>query len=159
MFCQRICQLFRKLIPVDITVQRKFKPFSHSFSSNARVSSGLHCTKHERRGIMNMIGRIAFIIGVLLCVAVGFVTQDWIFWALTLLGVLVGILNIQQKEIMKFLWATIALVVVSAFGATQISTFPTIGPVVGRIYMALLTFVSPAAIIVALKAVFHLAKD
>ena len=108
---------------------------------------------------MALVGRIAFIIGVLLCVVVGFVMQDWIFWALTILGIIVGILNIGAKEVMKFLWATIALVVVSAFGATQISTFPTIGPVIGRIYMALLTFVSPAAIIVALKAVFQMAKD
>ena len=52
---------------------------------------------------MDMVGRIAFIIGVLLCIVVGFVMQDWIFWALTILGIIVGLLNIAAKETMKFL--------------------------------------------------------
>jgi len=107
---------------------------------------------------METVGRICFIIGVVLCILAGFFTHEWLYAALTVLGIVVGFLNITAREVQTFLLASVSLVIISALGADQISGLPVIGVTMGRIYMALLTFVSPAAIIVALRSLYHRAK-
>ncbi|MEE4311569.1 MAG: hypothetical protein V2J62_06835 [candidate division KSB1 bacterium] len=108
---------------------------------------------------MDKIGKIAFIAGVVISIIAGFLTANWVYWALTLLGLVVGFLNVGQKEVKDFLLAALALVIISALGSDQITALPEVGPVLGKIYVALLTFVSPAALIVALKALFGMAKS
>jgi len=81
------------------------------------------------------------------------------FPILTILGLIVGFLNVQAKEVQSFLLAGIALVIISALGADQISALPVVGGTMGRIYVALLSFVGPATIIVALKSLFGMAKS
>jgi hypothetical protein len=107
---------------------------------------------------MDKIGRICFIAGVVVSIIAGFFHWYYIFPILTVLGLIVGFLNVQAKEVQSFLLAGIALVIISGFGAYQISTLPVVGHVMGRIYMALLSFVGPATLIVALKSLFGLAK-
>ena len=107
---------------------------------------------------MEKVGRIVFIIGVVVSIIAGFITSYWIFPILTILGLIVGFLNVTAKEVQSFLLAAIGLVIISAFGSDQINALPQIGSTLGRIYVALLTFVSPAAIIVALKAIYSVAK-
>lgn len=108
---------------------------------------------------MEKIGRICFILGVVVSIIAGFFNWSYIFPILTILGIIVGFLNIQAKEVQAFLVAGISLVIISAFGADQISTLPVVGEVMGRIYKALLSFAGPATIIVALKSIFGMAKD
>ena len=107
---------------------------------------------------MDKVGRICFIIGVVISIIAGFFTWSYIFPILTILGLIVGFLNVQAKEVQAFLLAGISLVIISAFGASQINAIPVVGATMARIYVALLSFVGPATLIVALKSIFGLAK-
>jgi hypothetical protein len=79
---------------------------------------------------------------------------------LVLLGVLVGFLNTGDKDSMVFLFASVALVIVSGFGQSAliyVSSVPVLSSL-SDILAALLVMMVPATIIVALKAVFSMAK-
>lgn len=108
---------------------------------------------------MDKIGRIAFIVGGVVSLLAGFITGSWIFPALTVMGLIVGILNVGAGEVQSFLLAAVGLVIISAMGSAQISSLPVVGATLGRIYLALLAFVAPAAIIVAMKALYGVAKS
>ncbi len=108
---------------------------------------------------MDKIGRYAFLGGVVVSVIAGFISMDWIFAALTVLGLVVGFLNVGATEVQNFLLAAVGLVIISYFGADKIGSLPLVGDVLGRIYSALLAFVSPAAIIVALKSLYTVSKE
>ncbi len=108
---------------------------------------------------MDKIGRYSFIGGVVISILAGFISMDWIYWALTILGLIVGFLNIGAKEVQMFLLAAVSLVIISSLGGNTIGALPGIGDILGRTYSALLSFVSPAAVIVALKALLTMAKE
>ena len=102
------------------------------------------------------IGHWAFIIGILLAIIAGLVPA-WqtptITWILVVIGLVVGLLNIQAKETTEFLVATIALLIVGSAGA-----IPALGVIVLSILANIVAIVAPAALIVALKAVYSLAN-
>lgn len=103
-------------------------------------------------------GHWAFILGVLLAIIAGLVPQlqtTTITWILVLLGLIVGFLNVTIKETQEFLIAAIALLLIgTAKGIVPVVTTGIIGTILGNI----LVFVAPAALIVALKAVYDLAS-
>ena len=102
------------------------------------------------------IGHWAFIIGILLAVIAGLVPA-WqtptITWILVVIGLIVGLLNIQAKETTEFLVAAITLLIVGSAGA-----IPALGVIVLSILANIVAIVAPAALIVALKAVYALAN-
>ncbi len=101
------------------------------------------------------IGGWAFIIGVLLAVIFGFLGTSASFsWLLLILGLIVGLLNITDKETQPFLLAGVVLVIVGQFGGSVFSSVPGIG----GIFNALIQLFAPATVIVALKSVFMIAK-
>lgn len=106
---------------------------------------------------MEKIGTWAFLLGVLIAIVAGFVPA-WrtpqVVWVLVLLGLIVGLLNIRAKEVQEFLVASIAVLVVASMGA-----LPALGITLGTILDNIIAFVGPAALIVALKAVWDLAQD
>ncbi len=111
---------------------------------------------------MNKLGHWSFILGVAIAIVAGLATglagfqNEWIATILVILGVVVGFLNISEKEISSFLIAAIALLVA---GAAGLGSLPVIGPsILGPILVNIATFVAPAAVIVALKAVYSLGK-
>lgn len=79
--------------------------------------------------------------------------------ALIALGIIVGLLNITLKETREFLIATLALIIVTSLGGSVLGQVPNIGAYLEGIYLAILTFVVPASIIVAIKAAYSLEKD
>jgi len=107
----------------------------------------------------NLIGAWAFLIGVILAVVVGLLNLGTTTgaWALVLvvLGIIIGLLNVGGAELKDFLLAGTVLVIVSAFGGQVLSEAV---PYVGDILQALVALFVPATIVVALKAVFALAK-
>ncbi len=115
---------------------------------------------------MNQIGSWAFIIGIVLAVIGGAVGgyvvgyAPWITLILVILGLVVGLINITQEEINDFLVAVIALALVSV-GTTsaQLSVIPGIGLVLQSIVVNITVFVAPAALVVALTAIYKLAKS
>jgi len=103
------------------------------------------------------LGSWAFLIGVIIAVILGFLgsIDATIGWILVILGLIVGILNIAEKEVQNFLMAGTVLVIVSSFGASVLSVVPQLEGVLN----AFLFMFVPATIIVALKHVFSLAKN
>ncbi len=114
-------------------------------------------SRKERK--MDKLGKYAVVVGVVVAIIGGFVAQSWVVTALTVLGIIVGLLNVRTKEVKDFLLGTVALVVISSFGANGMAQIPEIGPVLTRIYISLLLFICPAALIVSLKVIYEIAKD
>lgn len=102
------------------------------------------------------IGSWAFLIGLIIAVIVGFfgsvgVTTGWI---LVILGLIVGLLNIAEKEVQNYLIAGTVLVILSSFGS---NVFAAVSPL-DTVLTALLFLFVPSTVIVALKYVFTLAR-
>ena len=109
----------------------------------------------------HLIGSWAFLIGVILAVLLGLGLtgryQATMLWAVFLIGIVVGLLNIGHEEASAFLTSGTVLVLVSFLGVQE-GIFDIVAPVIGNILRAILTLFVPATIIVALRAVFILAR-
>ncbi|MBI4017265.1 MAG: hypothetical protein HY363_06255 [Candidatus Aenigmarchaeota archaeon] len=106
---------------------------------------------------MEKIGHWAFLLGVALAVLAGLVPQwqtSTMVWTLAVLGLVVGILNVQARETTEFLVATITLMVVGSAGA-----LPSLGLLVTSVLSNIVAFVAPASLVVALKALWELAQE
>ena len=110
------------------------------------------------------IGYWVFIVGVVLALIVGIFADMlgamgmtgitmYIPVVLVLLGLIVGILNIGDKEINNFLIAVIAIAVVAG---ANLSTIPLFGVYLQSIVGYVAIFIAPAALIVALKSIYNL---
>ena len=101
-------------------------------------------------------GGWAFIIGVIIAVLVGLFggLSSWL-WALVIIGLIVGLLNVSGGESTDFLLATVSLVIVTALGSNVMSSIP----VLETILNAITTLVVLVKVIVALKSVYSLAKN
>lgn len=105
---------------------------------------------------MDSLGGWAFLIGIILAVVLGAfgAISEIIAIILVIIGLVVGFLNITDKEAQKFMYTGAILVIISYFGG---SVMGTIGFVKGILDAILYIFV-PATIIVAVKSVFSMAK-
>jgi hypothetical protein len=120
----------------------------------------------------NSLGAWAFLIGVILALVVGLSTSlipipaltaysAEIYAILSILGLIVGFMNVTGKESQTFLLAGTVLVVVSKFGMESVTGSLIgigVGDTVSSIFASLLALFVPATIIVALKTVFSIAK-
>ena len=103
-----------------------------------------------------MLGRWAFLIGVVLAVIFGFFTAGtWLAWVLVVLGLVVGLINISDKEVSAFLTAGTVLVLMGYFGGQTLSSVMYLS----SIFTNILTLFVPATIVVAVKSVLALARD
>lgn len=115
----------------------------------------------------NLVGAYAFLIGVVFAVLMGLsqklfsITYSNTPYAfLVILGIIIGFLNVGDRDSMTFLIASLSLVIVSGFGQSAliyVSNIPFLSSLTA-ILAALLVMFVPATIIVALKVVFNLAK-
>ncbi|MFH1770281.1 MAG: hypothetical protein ABH828_01870 [archaeon] len=101
-------------------------------------------------------GSWTFLIGTLLALLFGLIgVTETVSWLLVVLGLVIGLLNITDKETQSFLMAGAILVIVSALGMDAMKVIP----VLGNVLNAMLLLFIPATIIVALKSVFQIAKE
>jgi len=110
------------------------------------------------------MGEWAFLIGVLLAVIFGFFKAGQWAGVLTLVlviaGLVVGFLNISEKETTPFLIAAVALMATGAANLQVIDgLIPNVGTWLQNIVENIAVLVTPAAIVVALKAIRSLARD
>lgn len=115
---------------------------------------------------LQQIGGWAFILGVIIAIIAGIASTQvagyaqWILLVLVILGLVVGFLNIKDKEVTGFLIAAIALIAVGT--ATQLTVIdkaiPTLGTILNVIVTNIAVFVTPAALVVALKEVYNIAS-
>jgi hypothetical protein len=107
------------------------------------------------------VGGWAFLLGIIIAIIAGLATGaviaygPWIAFLLVVLGLIVGYLNIADKEMQKFLIAAIALILVNE---ANLAAIPYIGLYLAYIVQNIATFVAMAALVVALKAVYNLAR-
>ncbi len=115
------------------------------------------------------IGGWAFIIGVLLAIIAGAliasgqavilgVAAPWVSLILVILGIVVGFLNLKDKEIDKFLIASLVLLALAGT-AGGMSVIPIVGIYLAAIVQQVSIFVAPAAVIGAIKAIYSLASE
>ena len=119
-----------------------------------------------KRNILSMVGFWAFIVGLIIAVVVGILAvlspgigmaiMPAIIIVLIILGLIVGFLNITAKEILLFLVATIALIVVGGVFA-PLKTFG-IGAMLDAILALVATLMAPAAVVAAIKALWAVGK-
>ncbi len=120
----------------------------------------------------NLVGAWAFLIGVILAIIIGLLpalkvtlstaANSTILALLVILGIIVGLLNVTNRDSGTFLLAAVSLVIVSFAGVSGLSDATILqiplGTIVKDLMGALLVLFTPAAIIVALKTVFAVSK-
>lgn len=116
-----------------------------------------------KKNHLEKVGVWAFIIGVILALIGGivaaFVGAALITSILIVLGLIVGFLNISDKETSNYLLAAVSLVIVTALGGQVLGSVAFVGNFLSTVLRAIMTFVVPAVIVVALKAIYNIAKD
>lgn len=121
------------------------------------------------------LGSYAFLVGAAIAIIVGLLVAggqqsllgeaaQYVPLVLVVLGAIVGFLNIKDKKVNDFLIAAIALLALAgAIGgnaqAGGLEVIPIVGIYLAGIIQALVIFVAPAALIVALKAIKGMASE
>ena len=104
--------------------------------------------------MLSLIGRWALIIGIVVAILAGFTEISAAAYVLGILGLIVGFLNIGEKESTPFLIAVIALLVIGLSGLQ-------LGKLTGVVVSILnnfIAFVAAAGLVVALKQVLAVVK-
>jgi hypothetical protein len=118
-----------------------------------------------KRTVASQVGFWAFILGLVIAVVVGILAalgvvgatgMSAIIIVLIILGLVVGFLNITAKEILLFLVATIALIVVGGVFA-PLNVF-SIGAILDAILALVATLMAPAAVVAAIKALWTVGR-
>lgn len=111
----------------------------------------------------NKMGAISFVVGLVLAAIVAIFSAaappEWAIYVIAVLGLIVGLINITDREVQTFLVASIGFLIsfqalsavftVLAFGWNAVATF----------FSLMNVFVAPATAIVAIKALFKVASD
>jgi len=103
-------------------------------------------------------GKWAFIIGVILAAffaVIGRGVTPPVISAFVIIGIIVGLMNVKDYEVMPFLLSGVALILASSFGQNSIGVFP----VLDRMLEILLVIFVPATIVVAIKNVFAISSN
>lgn len=112
--------------------------------------------RKKTKEISYSVGSYSFLLGIFIAIVGGLVPLPNAFkLLLVFLGLIVGFLNITETETIPFLVAAIAL---SMVGLANFNVIPYVGIYITQIVTNILYFVAPAAIIVALKAIYELAS-
>lgn len=118
----------------------------------------------------NELGKWSFLVGVLLALIMGLVAalspgslgqaQPWLLFLLLALGLVIGFVNITAKEVQGFLVASIAVLVATGMaGLTNTATVGALGMILQQVMSHVVLLVAPAALIVALRAVYGFAAE
>lgn len=112
------------------------------------------------------VGRWAFIAGIVIAIIAGIAAAfggpmgGWIPLIMLILGIIVGLTTITEKETTPFLVAGIALLVANGGNAFLLlnDVMQGLGTAIDTILLTLAAFVAPAAIIMAVKAIYNIGR-
>jgi hypothetical protein len=104
-----------------------------------------------------LIGKWAFIVGLIIAVIAGLITGYAITFALVLfvLGLIVGFLNVSEKDSTRFLIAAIALLTGGIASLTALSMLGVTIDYITAILTNFIAVISAAALVVAIKVIFE----
>lgn len=112
------------------------------------------------------IGKLAFIVGLIIASVIGLFSQNIVHNSIVisvvlLLGLIAGLVNISAKETTPFLVASLSLIVVAYTGSRtlDIAGAALVGDFFGNMLKAIMLFVVPASVVVALRAIYILESD
>ncbi|MCX6659922.1 MAG: hypothetical protein NTX81_06040 [Candidatus Bathyarchaeota archaeon] len=114
-----------------------------------------------------LIGRWAFIVFVIVAVLAGLAAGfggraalGWVSLVMVILGIIVGLTTLTEKEATPFLTAAIALLVANSGQVFLVidEVAKPLGTVINATLTNIAAFVAPAAILLAVKAIYNLAK-
>jgi len=113
-----------------------------------------------KTGSTGSVGSLLFLVGAVVAVVAGLLSPGGVSTTLTsaliVLGIIVGFLNVTTKETNAFLLATVSLVIVTSLGGAVLGQVRIVGAYLEGIFLGVLTFIIPAAIIVAIKSIYAL---
>lgn len=102
------------------------------------------------------IGTMALIAGLIIAVAGAFgLEASWFPWALAVLGLIIGFMNVSGREASRFLLASIGLML----SASSVAALPYIGATVTNVLANVVTLLAPAVLITALQSLFSSVTD
>ena len=112
---------------------------------------------------MAMIGTWAFLLGLVVAVVLGLIPtilgKTATVLLLGLLGIIVGLLNIGDKEVELYLIANIAFLAASAGLGAVLAQIPTVSTILVSIVNNIMLFVAPGAAVVALRALYDISRE
>jgi len=110
-----------------------------------------------KKSLGDIIGGWAFLIGVIIAIIAGIIgtLNATVLTILIVIGILVGLFNIADKEVSSFLISGVVLVIVGSLGGNAFGNLT----IVTGILSALMAIFVPATIIVAIKNVLSLARN
>ena len=114
-----------------------------------------------RAMLLQKIGRLSFIVGVVLAIFSGLMWKDSITYTeiIVALGFIVGFLNVIGEESDRFLLASVSLAIISFTGGTGVfEGLGTFGIYAMSVLEYIQAFVIPATIVVALKVINEIAS-
>ncbi|MBN2368705.1 hypothetical protein JXC34_06800 [Candidatus Woesearchaeota archaeon] len=118
----------------------------------------------DEEGFMAKVGPWSFILGLL--IAVFSALTGSVFWLLGALGLVVGLLNITDRELNSYLLASLTFLVSANALSVTLTNLVTLVPVIGEwlnfinpLLANITLFVAPGAGIVALKALYKISRD
>jgi hypothetical protein len=123
--------------------------------------------------MLGLAGPAAFYVGLAIAILAMLVTPvPWLYYALAVLGIVAGIANVTAKETGPYLFASVAFIVtamgiinvVTALGSTTMaavlnSATLTTSVAVVRLAANITVFVGVGAVIIALRAIWGIAKS
>ena len=110
-----------------------------------------------KKSLGDLIGGWAFLVGVVIAVIVGLMgnTSPGMMTTLIVIGILVGLFNVADKESSSFLMSGAVLVIVGSLGGNAFGGLT----IITQILAALMAIFVPATIIVAIKNVLSMARN
>ncbi len=117
--------------------------------------------------IANQIGHYAFIVAAVIAVILGLAARQsgqlepWLWLALVILGIIVGLVNVSGKESKDFLLIVLVLVIIAYLGDEQVKFWGSmnlIGQYLRDIFKSALAFLVPAGVALAFKEAWKLAS-
>ncbi len=116
--------------------------------------------------IANKLIAYAFTIGVVVALVLGLISSVLPAGAVSVLtsllilaGIAVGFFNIQPGERKDYVLFVTALVIVTSLSKGSLANVQYVGGLLESVLGAILAFILPSVIIVAIKAVLNLARD
>ncbi len=106
------------------------------------------------------IGKWAFIIGLIVAVVMAFVPgyTATVLLILFILGLVIGFLNIIEKDQLKFLVASATLLILGVASISALAVLGIASMYLNAILANFIAFVSAAALVVSIKAVLSTSK-
>jgi hypothetical protein len=109
------------------------------------------------------VGGIAFIVGLVVAAIIAVFSAAlvpvWAVWVIAVLGLIVGLLNISDEEVVTFLLASIAFLISFQSLSAIVSTLTFGWTAVATFFNLMSVFIAPAVAVVAVKALFVTTKS